>query len=49
MECNGMKIDMIKIGNWKGIRLPQAVLKQCGIDTQVDLEVTDNRIILKAM
>jgi antitoxin MazE len=42
-----MKMDIIKIGNSKGIRLPQAVLKQCGIESQVELEIKDNYIILK--
>ncbi len=42
-----MKMDIIKIENSKGIRLPQAVLKQCGIDSKVELEVKDNDIILK--
>jgi antitoxin MazE len=42
-----MQIDIIKIGNSKGIRLPLAVLKQCGIDTKVELEIKDNCIIIK--
>jgi antitoxin MazE len=42
-----MKMDIIKIGNSKGIRLPQAVLKQCGIESQVELEIKDSYIILK--
>lgn len=42
-----MQMDIIKIGNSKGIRLPLAVLKQCGIDTKVELEIKDNCIILK--
>ena len=42
-----MKMDIIQIGNSKGIRLPQAVLKQCGIDSQVELEVKDSFIIIK--
>ena len=37
----------IKIGNSKGIRLPLAVLKQCGIDSKVELEIQDNCIIIK--
>jgi antitoxin MazE len=40
-------MDIIKIGNSKGIRLPIAVLKQCGIDSKVELEIKDNYIILK--
>jgi antitoxin MazE len=42
-----MQMDIIKIGNSKGIRLPLAVLKQCGIDSKVELEVKDNYIIIK--
>lgn len=39
-----MRISVIKIGNSKGIRIPQAILKQCLIDSEVDLEV-EGRII----
>lgn len=42
-----MQMDIIKIGNSKGIRLPLAVLKQCGIDSKVELEVQENCIIIK--
>ena len=42
-----MQMDIIKIGNSKGIRLPLAVLKQCGIDSKVELEIKDNCIIIK--
>jgi len=42
-----MEIDVIKIGNSKGIRLPLPILKQCGIDSKVELEIDDNRIIIK--
>lgn len=41
-----MEIDVIKIGNSKGIRLPLPILKQCGIDSKVELEIEDNRIII---
>jgi len=42
-----MQMDIIKIGNSKGIRLPLAVLRQCGIDSKVELEIKDNCIIIK--
>lgn len=42
-----MQLDIIKIGNSRGIRLPNTVLKECGIDSKVELEIEDNRIILK--
>ncbi len=42
-----MEIDIIKIGNSKGIRLPLAVLRQCGIDSKVELEIKENCIVIK--
>ncbi|WP_006524698.1 AbrB/MazE/SpoVT family DNA-binding domain-containing protein [Desulfoscipio gibsoniae] len=30
-----MEVDIIEIGNSKGIRLPLAILKQCGIDSNI--------------
>lgn len=44
---NTMQMDIIKIGNSKGIRIPLAVLKQCGIDSKVELSVENNCIIIK--
>lgn len=42
-----MEMDIIKIGNSKGIRLPQTVLKQCGIESKVELEIQGDYIIIK--
>ncbi|WP_227766333.1 AbrB/MazE/SpoVT family DNA-binding domain-containing protein [Zhaonella formicivorans] len=42
-----MQIDVIRIGNSKGVRIPAALLKQCGIDKRVEVEVQENCIILK--
>ena len=42
-----MKIDIIKIGNSKGIRLPKAVLEQCGFGDQVELEVRAGEVVLR--
>ena len=44
-----MQLDVIKIGNSKGIRLPQAILKQCGIESKVELEIENDYIIIKPM
>ena len=42
-----MRIPIIDIGNSKGIRIPQAILKQASFGNEVDIEVTNGRITLK--
>ncbi|MTI47881.1 FliG C-terminal domain-containing protein [Sporosalibacterium faouarense] len=44
-----MRIPIISIGNSKGIRIPQAILKQCNADKEFELEVEDNQIVLKTI
>lgn len=41
-----MQINIIDIGNSKGIRLPKAVLQQCEMVDKIDLIVQDDHIIL---
>jgi antitoxin MazE len=41
-----MQIDIIPIGNSKGIRIPKALLEQCGFQTCATLRIEDNNIIL---
>ena len=42
-----MQLDIIRIGNSKGIRIPAALLRQCGINKKVKVEVQEDCIILK--
>ncbi len=42
-----MELDIIKIGNSQGIRIPIAILKQCGIDSKVSIEIKNDSIIIK--
>ena len=42
-----MKAKLISIGNSKGIRIPMAILKQCNIEKEVDLEVEKEKIVIK--
>lgn len=42
-----MKVKIVKIGNSKGIRIPKVLLRQTGIDNEVNLEVKDDPIILR--
>jgi antitoxin MazE len=43
-----MKSSIRKIGNSKGIILPQSFLKECFIEDEVSIEVKDNHIIISA-
>lgn len=42
-----MLVSLVAIGNSKGIRIPKAILDQCNIRDQIDLEVREGRIILE--
>ena len=42
-----MKLNIISIGNSKGIRIPKSVLDQCKFNKEADLEVENNKIVIK--
>ncbi len=42
-----MKASIVRIGNSKGIRLPKPVLKQCGLEESVEIEVEGNRLVIR--
>lgn len=41
-----MKINIIEIGNSLGIRIPKAIIKQCGFKDSVEAEIKDGKLIL---
>ena len=41
-----MQISVISIGNSKGLRIPKAILKQCGIKDMVNLQVTNDGLMI---
>lgn len=41
-----MKANLVKIGNSKGIRIPKAILEQCGFKDRVEIEVKGNTLIV---
>lgn len=43
-----MKLDIIKIGNSQGVRLPKALLKQCNLKGKVVVKVEEGNLILSA-
>ena len=44
-----MQVNVVKIGNSKGIRIPKKVLDQCHVDGALDLSVENSVITLKPM
>ena len=41
-----MKINLISIGNSKGIRIPSSVIKQCGLGNELEMRVENGVIVL---
>jgi antitoxin MazE len=41
-----MKARIVRIGNSRGIRIPQPLLKQTGLADEVDIRVEDNRLVI---
>ncbi|MBC8400647.1 MAG: AbrB/MazE/SpoVT family DNA-binding domain-containing protein [Candidatus Marinimicrobia bacterium] len=43
-----MKAQIIRIGNSRGIRIPKVVIEQCQFDNEVDLEVSNQKLIISS-
>ena len=43
-----MKAAIVPIGNSLGLRIPKPILKQCGFEKEVELEVHDKQLIIKS-
>lgn len=41
-----MKVKLVRIGNSRGIRIPKAVLEQCGLREAADLRVEKDRLVI---
>lgn len=44
-----IRTRIVKVGNSQGIRIPKPLLEQSGIDTEVEIEVNDDRLIIRAV
>jgi antitoxin MazE len=40
-------VNIVQIGNSKGIRIPKAILEQCKIESEVLMEVENGKIVLE--
>lgn len=41
-----MRVELVRIGNSRGIRIPQSLIEQCGFGDAVELHVENNRLII---
>jgi len=44
-----MIVNIVPIGNSKGIRIPKSILKQCNIQEKVQLGIENGKIILEPL
>ena len=44
-----MRVQIVEIGNSRGIRIPQAILKQVSFAEEVEMEVGDGKITLRRL
>ncbi len=40
-----MKVELVRIGNSRGIRIPKPILEQCGLQDTVDLRVENDHLV----
>ncbi len=43
-----MELDLIDIGNSKGVRIPKAIIETCGFENSIHIEVKNGNLILSA-
>jgi len=43
-----LEIDLISIGNSKGIRLPKSIIEACGLGPKLQLKIVDEQLIISA-
>ena len=41
-----MKVSLIRIGNSKGVRIPRAVIKECGLGDEIEMRVEGGAVVL---
>ena len=44
-----MKTKIVAIGNSRGIRIPQTLLKQCQLEDSVELEAKNGELVIRSL
>ena len=41
-----MKVELVRIGNSRGIRIPKPILEQCGFEDTVELRIENDHLVI---
>jgi len=41
-----MKVDLVRVGNSRGIRIPKPIIEQCGFEDAVELRVENDHLVI---
>ena len=41
-----MKVDLVRVGNSRGIRIPKPIIEQCGFEDAVELQIEHDRLVI---
>ena len=41
-----MKVELVRIGNSRGIRIPKPMIEQCGFEGVVELQIEDDHLVI---
>ena len=42
-----MTVELVRIGNSRGIRIPKPIIEQCGLGDTVELRVESNHLVIE--
>jgi antitoxin MazE len=41
-----MKVELIRVGNSRGIRIPKPIIEQCGFEDAVELRIENDHLVI---
>ena len=41
-----MKVQLVRVGNSRGIRIPKPLIEQCGFEDAVDLRIENDHLVI---
>ena len=41
-----MRVELVRVGNSRGIRIPKPIIEQCGFEDTVELQIENHRLVI---